>query len=384
MGNDMSNQISKEDLVQIQNKQLLLEEQNRKIQRELKREKLTKDNLKNEIKSLKTSIDSTKPQSSKTKHTILPKNFVMPKNNEKVTVTINKSKLHVDPFEIFGLEADCDISDIKKVYKQLVIKYHPDKSGYDSANDYRAIQKAYAILLNIKQEEAKVSGLLTQTIETKNDERTQLDTRISTTNYGFEPKSGSAFDNKRFNDMFVKTKFVESGEDDGYATWMKEANTELDEPKLSGYNKDGFNKLFEDRARQHSSSTELSKFIEPDSYFSYGGGFENLGDGDNGGDFGSDGKYTDLKKAYSVANILHPGETKPRDSYTSISQIKAARDAPIALTNEEQEFLAGKQTRELEYENTRVNRLKEKDKRIDEFYTRVHGRTIDLPTYKRS
>jgi curved DNA-binding protein CbpA len=379
MGNDMSNEISREDFVQIQNKQLLLEEQNRKIQRELKKEKQRKEALKSEINELKTTLTSSSNSSKTNKPQPA---IVFPKNNEKVSVTINKSTVKVDPYEIFGLDADCCLTDIKKVYKQLVVKYHPDKSGYDSANDYRAIQKAYAILISIKEEEAKVSGLLIQTIETKNDEREKLDTRIQTTNYGFEPKSGSAFDNKRFNDMFDKTKFVETDEDDGYATWMKEAAHELQQPKLSGYSKDGFNKTFEEHAKQHSSSKQLAQFIEPDSYFNYGGGFENLGEG--GADYSSDGKYTDLKKAYSVANILHPGETKPRESYTGINQIKASRDSPIVLTEEERAFLAGKQSRELEHENIRVNRLREKDKRIDEFYTRVHGRTIELPTYKRS
>jgi curved DNA-binding protein CbpA len=378
MGNDMSNEISREDLVQIQNKQLLLEEQNRKIQRELKKEKQRKENLKNEINELKTTLTSSSNSSKIKKHEPA---VIFPKNNEKVSVTINKSTLKVDPYTIFGLEGDCSLSDIKKVYKQLVVKYHPDKSGYDSANDYRAIQKAYAILISIKEEEDKVNGLSIQTIETKNNEREKLDNHIQTTNYEFDPKSGSAFDNKRFNDMFDKTKFVETEEDDGYATWMKEEAHIKEQPKMSGYSKDGFNKTFEEHAKQHSSSKQLAQFIEPDSYFSYGGDFENLGDG--GADYSSDGKYTDLKKAYSAANILHPGETKPRESYTSISQIKASRDAPILLTEEEREFLAGKQSRELEHENVRVNRLREKDKRIDEFYTRVHGRTIELPTYKR-
>jgi curved DNA-binding protein CbpA len=378
MGNDMSNEISREDFVQIKNKQLLLEEQNRKIQRELKKEKQKKDTLTNEINELKTTLSSS--NSSKNKKQ--PSSIIFPKNNQKVSVTINKSTLKVDPYEIFGLDTECSLSDIKKVYKQLVVKYHPDKSGYDSANDYRAIQKAYAILLSIKEEEAKVSGLLIQTIETKNDERDKLDTHIQTTNYGFEPKSGSAFDNKRFNDMFNKTKFVETDEDDGYATWMKEETHIKEQPKMSGYSKDGFNRTFEEHAMQHSSSKQLSQFIEPDSYFNYGGGFENLGEG--GADYSSDGKYTDLKKAYSVANILHPGQTKPREAYTGINQIKASRDAPIVLTEEERVLLESKKSRELEHENIRVNRLREKDRRIDEFYTRVHGRTIELPTYKRS
>ena len=369
MGNDISNQISKDDLIQIKHKQLLLEEQNRKISNELLKEKRKKAELKQDINELKTSMNTTK-----SKH--------IPKNKEKVTVTINKSTLQVDPYHIFGLDTECTLNDIKKVYKQLIIKYHPDKSGYDSANDYKTIQKAYAILLSIKEEESKMSGLLIQTIESKRDQRNQLDSHIETTNHHFQPQSGSKFDNSKFNDMFNKTKFIENEDDDGYSKWMRDEIVESTQPKISSYTKDGFNQAFENHAKQQSNNKELSQFIEPDSYFTYGGGFENLCD--SIADFSSDGKYTDLKKAYSQANILHPGEIKPREQYTNINQLKASRDAPIELTLQEKEFLESKKSRELQSENARYSRMQEKDKRIDEFYTRVHGRTIELPTYKRT
>jgi hypothetical protein len=262
------------------------------------------------------------------------------------------------------------------------MKYHPDKSGYDSNNEFRALQKAYALLLSIKEEEAKITGLTTQTIESKKEERRQVDEHVNRVNHNFEPSSGERFDNRRFNDMFEKTRYVDEEEgNDGYADWLKENNGEQ-QPTISSYTKDGFNSTFEQYAKKHSSGKQITKFIEPESMFSYNGGFDTLGDSVQ--DYGSDGKYTDLKKAYTQANILHPGETKPREQYTSIGQLKAARDAPVVMDNDELEFLKIKEQLEMEAEQLRVNKLREKNKRIDEFYTRVHGKALELPTYKRT
>jgi curved DNA-binding protein CbpA len=381
MGNDISNDISREDLVEIQRRQIALEEQNKRIKHALEKEKRSKASLKSEISELKTSSKTTRSrpldEKKSTKHTP-----IIAKNTEKVTVKVNKSTVQVDPYELFGLEPDCSLEDIKGVYKKLVVKYHPDKSGYDSTDDYKTLQKTYALLFSIKQDELKVTGLLKQTIETKTDERRDLDTHLDRKNVQFDPASGQAFDRNKFNQMYEQNKFVEE-EADGYADWLKDSSGENSQPNIGAFTKDGFNNAFEQHAKHHSNSKQMAQFIEPDSYFTYSGGFDNLG-GTEGNDYSSDGKYTDLKKAYTQANILHPGEVKNREQYTTISQLKAARDAPIQLTKEEQEFLVTKQSREQEYESTRVTRQREKDKKIEEFYTRLHGRSIELPTYKRS
>jgi curved DNA-binding protein CbpA len=381
MGNEVSGEISREELEDIRRKQRELEEQNNKIKQQLEKERRKK------FSSSTSATTSSSTQMPKQKHQTnqpnqLPKNFAMPKQTQKVQVTVNNTKVQLDPYTIFGLEPDCTIDDIKTVYKILVIKYHPDKSGYDSNNEFRALQKAYALLLSIKEEEAKLTGLITQTIESKKEERREVDERVNRVNYNFEPTSGQRFDNKRFNDMFEKTRYVDEDDgNDGYADWLKENNGEQ-QPTISSYTKDGFNSTFEQYAKKHSSGKQITKFIEPESMFSYNGGFDTLGETVQ--DYGSDGKYTDLKKAYTQANILHPGEIKPREQYTSIGQLKAARDAPVVMDNDELEFLKIKEQLEMEAEQLRVNKLRDKGKRIDEFYTKVHGKALELPTYKRS
>jgi curved DNA-binding protein CbpA len=394
MGNEVSGEVSREELDDIRRKQRQLEEQNEKIKQQLEKERRkksssnpnttssTNSNTTNTNSSSRASSNSTVTTKKQSNQNQLPKNFAMPKQTQKVQLTLNNTKVQLDPYTIFGLEPDCTTDDIKTVYKLLVIKYHPDKSGYDSTNEYRALQKAYALLLSIKEEEAKITGLTNQTVESKTEERKQVDEHVNRVNYNFEPASGQRFDNRRFNDMFEKTRYVDEEEgNDGYADWLKENNSEQ-QPTIASYTKDGFNSTFEQYAKKHSSGKQITKFIEPESNFSYNGSFDTLGDSVQ--DYGSDGKYTDLKKAYSQANILHPGEIKPREQYTSIGQLKAARDAPVVLDNDELEFLKVKEQLEMEAEQLRVNKLREKNNRIDEFYTRVHGKALELPTYKRS
>jgi curved DNA-binding protein CbpA len=404
MGNEVSGEISREELDDIRRKQKKLEEQNIQIKQQLEKERRKKSssttnvtnspssttNVTNSPSSTTNVTNSPSRQSSSSSVTTkkqsnqnkLPKNFAMPKQTQQVQVTLNNAKVQLDPYTIFGLEPDCTIDDIKTVYKLLVIKYHPDKSGYDSSSEFRALQKAYALLLSIKDEEAKITGLTTQTIESKKEERRQVDEHVNRVNYNFEPNSGERFDNRRFNDMFEKTRYVDEEEgNDGYADWLKESNGEQ-QPTIASYTKEGFNSTFEQYAKKHSSGKQITKFIEPESNFSYNGSFDTLGESLQ--DYGSDGKYTDLKKAYSQANILHPGEIKPREQYTSIGQLKAARDAPVVLDNDELEFLKVKEQLEMEAEQLRVNKLRDKNKRIDEFYTRVHGKALELPTYKRT
>jgi curved DNA-binding protein CbpA len=402
MGNEVSGEISKEDLIEIKRKQLLLEQENKKIKLKLKQQeeqsiskektKSSKDlspiipsgrKEKSREKPKETSKDLTKESSdmNRKEKNKPPKDIVLPKQKHTIPVQLNSSTIQIDPFTIFSLEPECSIEDIKKVYKQLVLKYHPDKSGYNSTEDYRVIQKAYAVLLSIKEEEGKITGLMTQTIETKTDERKKLDSHLeNNTNYHFEPTSGSHFDKKKFNDMFDKNKFVDDENGGGYADWLKQGDVEQ-APTIANYTKDGFNNTFDEHVKKHPSSRQLTPYINPESLVSYKGDYVNLGDSVQ--DYTSDGKFTDLKKAYTVSNILHPGQTVKRDEYTTLQQLKAARDAPMEISVEEKEFINQRQKMELDFETNRVTRMKDKDKKIDDFYTRVHGRAIELPNYRK-
>lgn len=58
----------------------------------------------------------------------------------------------MDPYEVLGVGRDADISDIKKAYKDLAMKLHPDKSGSNprALEQMKLVNEAYAVLSNRK------------------------------------------------------------------------------------------------------------------------------------------------------------------------------------------------------------------------------------------
>ncbi len=357
MGNEVSSEITKEDLVELKKKQIQLEKENRKIREELEKSKNSKTENK-EKKKDKIPI----PNSS---------------SNKKVNIDYKNKNLSLDPFELFHLEPDCSIEDIRARYKKLILKYHPDKSGYDSTQEFRILQKAYAVLLSMKEEEARLTGQLNQTIESKEAERKDFDHDMDRVNYQFEPGSGMNFNRDKFNQMFEQNRFTDENEK-GYKDWMKDdSNFTQEQPKV--ISKEGFNNAFEEYIQKQSSGNKITRYVDPETLICTTAGYEELGN--DGNDFTNHGKYTDLKKAYTQTT-LHPGQIK-RDEYKTIEQLKAARNGPMVLSPEEQEYLAQKKRQEEDLEMARQNKMRERDMAIEKHYSRLHGKAIELPSYKR-
>lgn len=55
-----------------------------------------------------------------------------------------------DPYEVLGVRQDATIQDIKKAYKHLALKLHPDKLGENprALEQMKLVNEAYAILKN--------------------------------------------------------------------------------------------------------------------------------------------------------------------------------------------------------------------------------------------
>jgi len=70
---------------------------------------------------------------------------------QKAKLELKKSK-RKDYYKILGVEKNADENDIKKAYKRMALKYHPDKySGEESASGdieakFKEIGEAYAVL----------------------------------------------------------------------------------------------------------------------------------------------------------------------------------------------------------------------------------------------
>lgn len=53
----------------------------------------------------------------------------------------------MDPYEVLGVPADASQNDIKKAYRKLALKYHPDQGG--EAEKFKQINEAHSILSDV-------------------------------------------------------------------------------------------------------------------------------------------------------------------------------------------------------------------------------------------
>lgn len=57
-----------------------------------------------------------------------------------------------DCYRLLGLEPDADEDEIRRAYKALVLKYHPDRGEGSDAERFREIQEAYEILTDAEKQ----------------------------------------------------------------------------------------------------------------------------------------------------------------------------------------------------------------------------------------
>ena len=65
---------------------------------------------------------------------------------------MNFEKLEFNPYEVLNLEKDCTKNDIKKKYKKLILKFHPDKNKEVDNADliFNIVNQSYNILIKNK------------------------------------------------------------------------------------------------------------------------------------------------------------------------------------------------------------------------------------------
>jgi curved DNA-binding protein CbpA len=60
--------------------------------------------------------------------------------------------MDMDPYEVLGVARDADVTEIRRAYKDLAFKLHPDKSGSNprALEQMKLVNEAYAVLSNKK------------------------------------------------------------------------------------------------------------------------------------------------------------------------------------------------------------------------------------------
>ncbi|MFA6422983.1 MAG: DnaJ domain-containing protein [Patescibacteria group bacterium] len=56
-----------------------------------------------------------------------------------------------DYYEILGVSKNATNDEIKKAYRKLALKYHPDRAGKESADKFKEVNEAYQVLSDSKK-----------------------------------------------------------------------------------------------------------------------------------------------------------------------------------------------------------------------------------------
>ncbi|KAF2003612.1 DnaJ-domain-containing protein [Amniculicola lignicola CBS 123094] len=80
----------------------------------------------------------------------------------------------IDPYEVLELEADCTADDVKKSYRKLALKYHPDKASEadkpTATQKFQEVAFAYAVLSDAtRRKRYDLSGSTAETVADDDD-----------------------------------------------------------------------------------------------------------------------------------------------------------------------------------------------------------------------
>jgi len=288
---------------------------------------------------------------------------------------IKKFEENYDPFEILKLPQNhYKMSDIKKAYKKMALKYHPDKAGPEYSHQFQLITQAYIYLLNKCEEMKDVEERMSRPV-TKRDYVDDMNESGVENIYVNKDK----FDISHFNKIFEQHHINEDETEGGYGELYKQQDNEVGDQTIfsTNFNKDIFNANFDDVKKNKKNVTDMIEYYEPEALVSGGAHFKELGRG--GGDFSgkSSLQYTDYKRAHLEDNVLIDASKVKYKEYKNLDQLKSDRDSIQFKASHEDTLRqqAYQQMRE-EKERKRLEKMREEDERMEKQYRKINQKLL--------
>lgn len=282
-----------------------------------------------------------------------------------------------NPYEILELKNnDNNKEHIKRAYKKLALKYHPDKAGEKYTQQFQLITQSYIYLLKKSDQENEIKNKMSVKVENK-DYEDDVNEQVHNIHLNKDK-----FDINTFNTIFEKYK-VPDVYDDGYNDLLNEKMEQTKEDSNfafgTNFNKEIFNSHF-DRQKKKSSN-EMIEYNEPDALdASSSFGFSELGVS-KVNDFGvknsNNLSYTDYKKAHIDDNLLIDTNKVKYKEYKSVEQLENDRSR-ISFTQSNDDKLRYDmfERKKREDEDKRLNYLKERDELLTNQFKKINQRLI--------
>ena len=282
-----------------------------------------------------------------------------------------------NPYEILELKNnDNNKEHIKRAYKKLALKYHPDKAGEKYTQRFQLITQSYIYLLKKSDQENEIKNKMSVKVENK-DYEDDVNEQVHNIHLNKDK-----FDINTFNTIFEKYK-VPDVYDDGYNDLLNEKMEQTKEDSNfafgTNFNKEIFNSHFDKQKKK--SSTEMIEYNEPDALdASSSYGFSELGVSkvnDYGIKNSNNLSYTDYKKAHIDDNLLIDANKVKYKEYKSVEQLENDRSR-ISFTQSNEDKLRYDmfERKKREDEDKRLNYLKERDELLTNQFKKINQRLI--------
>ena len=299
----------------------------------------------------------------------------MEKKNEYLTSQIKNFEEKYNPYKILGLNNDDNnLVNIKKAYKKMALKYHPDKVGDKYNNEFQLVTQSYVYLLNKSEKMSEQKNKTSKKVEFVEYED---DINESVENIYV---SKDKFDLNTFNKIFEKYKLPDAS-DDGYGELYKEKIDDKPpaENEIFGkkFNKEVFNSQF-DNIKSKKASTDIIEYNEPEAlYSSSASGFTELGL-NKVNDFSANNlSYTDYRKAHVDETLLIDTSKVNFKTYNSVEQLENDRSKISYKPNQEEIIRNSNLDRmKKQKEDERLKYLQDRDDVINNHYKKINNKLI--------
>ena len=324
---------------------------------------------------------------------------------------------NIDALQLFGLQANYTIDELKKSFKKLALKHHPDKPT-GNEDQFQLITKCFMLLLekyNSRESNKQFTDLknasknyiednknnihlnnvfYSQSMNTSTSENATHSNNINKNTNTSKNTKGDYIDKdkfniKLFNKIYEENKLWDSN-DDGYGDWF--SSNKKEEPPSDIFSKkfniNVFNSTFEDyKNKLNGQSGAIQEYKEPQELISCSTGFTDLTLSAKGiedfskplpvGKSAKELAFTDLKTAYSSRGAFIDPNKVEYKTYKNVEELKRDRgNIRYDMTPDEMRIYELKKRQEQEEEEQRRYLLQQRDNVVTNSYNKLHEKML--------
>ena len=295
------------------------------------------------------------------------------KRREYFDEEIKKFEEEYDPYQVLGVDEGCTEKQLKKKYKRLALKYHPDRNEGKTDEEFKIITQSYLYILKKKGDSSKFERKTKREVKYKDYED---DINEQRENIHLDKDN---FNLNKFNKIFDKYK-MPTAFDDGYGSMMNKGNRLSDDPNVENifgksFNLDVFNSTFKGEKRRKKSS-QIVEYEEPKAInLGKNMGFSELGvdEIDNYGVKNEGLGYTDYRLAHHEENTLINPDEVDYKQYKSVNELKASRsNISYNLSKNDKRRIELREAEEKQREERRIRNLQQYDNNVNNQYKKIN------------